>query len=114
MVAQDTSRSSSGLLFLAGSLPALDTSLSFFFWAGSSSLLGLISSSLGLSLTSLTLFLALTLISSPRWSVNFDPWTLFTWNPSGSQGDLTEVLVCWMRTSFPTLSFFSFAFFLRS
>ena len=74
MVAQDTSRSSSGLLFLAGSLPALDTSLDFF-WAGSSSLLGLISSSLGLSLTSLTLFLALTLVSSPRWSINFDPLT---------------------------------------
>ena len=74
MVAQDTSRSSSGLLFLAGSLPALDTSL-IFLWADSSSLLGLISSSLGLSLTSLTLFLALTLVSSPRWSISFDPLT---------------------------------------
>ena len=93
MVAQDTSRSGSGLLFLAGFLPASDTS-SIFLWAVSSSLLGLISSSSGLFLTSLTLFLALIFVSSPRWSISFDPLTSLTWNPLGSQGDLTEVLCC--------------------
>ena len=52
MVAQETSRSSSGLFFFSGFLPASDTSLFLlgfsFFWAVSSSFLGSISSSLGL------------------------------------------------------------------
>ena len=113
MVAQETSRSSSGLFFLSGFLPALDTSF-FFLWAVSSSFLSSISSSLGLFLTNLTWFLALILVSSPRWSISLDPLTSFTWNSSGSQGDLTEVFCCWMRTSSPAFSFFSLAFFLLS
>ena len=118
MVAQETSRSSLGLFFFSGFLPASDTSLFllgfFFFWAVSLSFLGSISSSLGLFLTSLTRFLALILVSSPRWSINFDPLTSFTSNPSGSQGDLSEVFCCWMRTSSPLVSFFSLAFCLLS
>ena len=112
MVAQETSRSGSGLFFfLAFTFSATNTS--FFFFLGSASF-GAIPSSLGLFFTSLTWFLALILVSSPRWSINFDPLTSFTWNPSGSQGDLTEVFFCWMRTSSPLVSFFSLAFCLPS
>ena len=65
MVAQETSRSGSGLVFFLA-FPFLAPDMSFFFfWAVSSSFLGSISSSLGLLPTNLTWFFALILASSP-------------------------------------------------